>query len=147
MKTSTHLQDNSKESRELKSLRNKKPPGYLVETTFVTLCLVFAKFYSLDAFAALTFVTILMPFMIFHILNLCGLILEFVTSLHMENDPASDDDLQLLSGNQIKILTHILQHLLSYFGLYSISGPLQDLIEVKSRKGMFESIAVGAAAV
>jgi hypothetical protein len=75
-----------KDSKAMKELRAKKPPGYLAETTFITLCLFFLKFYSLNAFAAISFVTILMPYMIYHILNMCGSILEFVASLYVETD-------------------------------------------------------------
>jgi uncharacterized membrane protein len=147
MSSTTQKPDISKETREAKALRSKKPPGYLVEVTFVTLCLAFGKFYSLDAFSALSFVTILLPFMIYHILNLCGYILEFVTSLHMEADPTTDDDMQLLSGAQLTILVSMLQHLLGYFGLYSLAGPMNDLVDLKSKKNMFESLALGAAAL
>jgi hypothetical protein len=75
-----------KDSPALKELRKRKPPSYLAETTFVTLTLFFLKFYSMDAFAAISFVTILMPFMIYHILSMCGAVLEFVASLYADSD-------------------------------------------------------------
>ena len=39
------------------------------------------KFYSLDTFGAITFVTILLPFMIYHFLSMFGYIIEIVASL------------------------------------------------------------------
>ena len=52
----------------------------------MTLALFFLKFYSIDAFAAISFVTVLIPFMIYHILSMCGSVLEFVASLYAEFD-------------------------------------------------------------
>jgi hypothetical protein len=75
-----------KDSPALKELRKRKPPSYIAETTFISLCLFFLKFYSMDAFAAISFVTVLLPFMIFHILTMCGSILEFVASLYTDLD-------------------------------------------------------------
>lgn len=60
-------------------MKSKKSPGYIVETTFFTTLLLFLKFYSLDAFAAISFVTVLLPFMLYHLLNMFGYILEFIT--------------------------------------------------------------------
>ena len=74
------------DSPHLKALKSRKPPGYLIEVTFVTVVLLTAKCYSIDAYAAISFVTVLLPFMLYHILNLCGYVLEFVTSLHLEAD-------------------------------------------------------------
>lgn len=116
-------------------LKNRKPPSYLVETFFITSILFFFKFYSLNAFAALTFVTILIPFMIYHILNMFGAILSFVTSLHIE----TDEEFQILSPLQIENLVLVIQHLLIYLSLYTLSGELDDLVDLKKAKiNMFE---------
>jgi len=74
-----------------------------------------------------------------------GFILEFVTSLHAQNDDEEGDS--LLTGFQIQALTNIIVHLLAYFSLYILSGSFDELIDLKTKKGMFESISVGAAAL
>jgi fatty acid desaturase len=73
-------------SKSRNELKNKTPPSYLAETAFITTLLFFFKFYSLNAFATLTFVTVLLPFMIYHVLSMFGAILNFVTSLHVESE-------------------------------------------------------------
>lgn len=83
--------------------------------------------------------------MLYHLLNMFGFILEFVTSLHAQNDDEEGDS--LLTGFQIQALTNIIVHLLAYFSLYMLSGSFDELIDLKTKKGMFESISVGAAAL
>ena len=76
-------------------LRSAQPPGYLAETATFTTCLLFLKFYSLNAFAATTFFTILSPFMLHQVLSMLGAILNFVTSLHIDTDT---EDFQIFSS-------------------------------------------------
>lgn len=118
----------SKDSPALKELRKRKPPSYLAETTFVTLCLFFLKFYSTDAFGAVSFVTVLIPLMIYHVLNMCGSVLEFVASLYAGVDC---EETSLLNPAQISSLVLVLQHLFAYFALYTLSGELDALIDLK----------------
>ena len=84
--------------QERQELRNKKPPSYISEVLFITTLIFFAKFYSLNCYAMITFVTILAPFMLYHVLCMIGAILAFVTSLHIDSDT---DDGQILTGLQI----------------------------------------------
>ena len=72
--------------QERTELRNKKPPSHITEVLFLTTLLFFAKFYSLNCFAAITFVMILAPFMVYHVCCMISAILAFVTSLHVDSD-------------------------------------------------------------
>jgi hypothetical protein len=124
----SHTLPQNKDSPALKELRKRKPPSYLAETTFVTLALFFFKFYSLDAFSAISFVTVLIPFMIYHILTMCGAVLEFVASLYTDNDY---EETSLLNTAQVSSLVSVLQSLFAYFALYTLSGELDSLIDLK----------------
>jgi hypothetical protein len=69
-----------------KHLKNKQPPSYLVEVTFVSTLLLVAKFYSLNCFAAITFVAILSPYMTYFVCCMFGGILAFITALNIDSD-------------------------------------------------------------
>jgi hypothetical protein len=99
----------------------------------------------MDAFAAITFVTVLLPFMLYHLLNMFGFILEFVTTLHVTDE--DEDETQLLNPLSLQALINTVMHLLAYFSLYTLSGSFDELIDVKSKKGMFDSICLGAGAL
>ena len=55
--------------KELKALKKEQPPGFLLEVSWLTTSLFFAKIAVPGAFSALTFVTILLPLMIYFIVN------------------------------------------------------------------------------
>lgn len=85
----TTIQTPFEQKQARNELKSRKPPSYLAETLFVTTMLFFLKFYSLNCFASITFVTILIPFMIYSICCMFGAVLSFVTSLQIDTD--SDD--------------------------------------------------------
>ena len=98
---------------------NKKPPGFLCETTFISVSLLMLKFYSDAAFDALSFMTVLLPMMIYFILAIMFNVLRFMELLHTED---FDEDAGLLSPKQMKLLFKIARNLLAYFGIYSLAG-------------------------
>ena len=130
--------------QERSELRSKKPPSYATETLFLTTLIFFAKFYSLNCYAAITFVLILCPFMIYHVCCMIGAILAFITSLHVDSDT---DDFQILSTLQITSLVQVLQHMLIYFSLYQLSGEMDHMFDLKKHTGMFDSIFMPACAL
>lgn len=71
--------------KELKALKKEVPPGFILEVAWLTASLFFIKIAVPGAFQALTFVTILLPFMIYFIINVLQNLLQFVQLLHMED--------------------------------------------------------------
>lgn len=125
-----------------KHLKNTQPPSYLAEVTFASTLLLVAKFYSLNCFALITFVAILSPFMAYFVCCMFGGILAFITALNIDSDDS------LLSSLQTGHLVQILQSMLFYFALYSLSGELDTLLDLHKPKGpMFDSIMVPALAL
>ena len=106
----------------------KKPPSFIVETTFLCVTLFLLKLYSDAAFEALSFVTVLIPMMIFFLLSIVFNVLKFLKLLHTEE---LDEDAGILSSKQIKLLFTIARNLLGYFGLYMVSGELDKHITHK----------------
>jgi hypothetical protein len=62
----------------------------LTEVAFLSTNLFFLKFYSPQSYEAMTFFTILLPFMIYAIATLFGSLLKFIKLLHIE-EQAEDD--------------------------------------------------------
>lgn len=121
-------------------LKNKQPPSYLAEVTFISTLLLFAKFYSLNCFAAITFGTILAPFMVYFVCCMFAGIIAFLTSLNIDNEEDS-----LLSSLQITNLVQVIQSMLYYFSLYNLSGELDTLLDLHKQKGpMFDAILMPA---
>lgn len=75
-------------------MKKKKPPGFLLEISFITVNICIAKFYSDLAFDALSFVTVLLPFMLYFLVGVVTGMLRFITSLSMED---IDDEIGILS--------------------------------------------------
>ena len=103
----------------------KKPPGFITETVFLCVSLFLLKLYSDAAFDALSFVTVLIPIMVFFLLSIVFNILKFIKLLHTEE---LDEDAGILSPKQIKLLFTVARNLLAYFGVYMISGELDKHI-------------------
>ena len=103
----------------------KKPPGFITETVFLCVSLFLLKIYSDAAFDALSFVTVLIPIMVFFLLSIVFNILKFIKLLHTEE---LDEDAGILSPKQIKLLFTVARNLLAYFGVYMISGELDKHI-------------------
>ena len=106
----------------------KKPPGFMVETAFLSASLFMLKLYSDAAFDALSFVTVLIPFMVYFLLAIVFNILKFLKLLHVEE---IDEDEGILTPKQIKLLFTVARNLMAYFGLYMISGELDKHITHK----------------
>lgn len=66
-----------------------KPPGYSTEFAFISLNLLFLKFYSENAFFTTTFFSVLIPLMAFFVITLIGTLLKFIQMMHIED--ATDD--------------------------------------------------------
>lgn len=79
------------------------------------------KLYSDPLFSAVSFTTVLLPFMIFFILSIVFNILKFLKLLHTEE---MDEDGGLLSPKQTKLLFTVARNMLGYFGLYMVAGDL-----------------------
>ena len=47
---------------------NKKPPGFICEAAFFTVTLFLVKIYSDEFFEAISFVTVLLPMMVYFVL-------------------------------------------------------------------------------
>lgn len=109
----------------MKSAEAKKPPGFITEAAFCSVSLFLIKMYSDSAFSALSFTTVLLPMMVYFILSIVFNILKFLKLLHTED---LDEDAGILSPKQIKLLFTVARNLLSYFGLYMISGELEKHI-------------------
>ena len=58
--------------------QNLKNPSYVAEIACLSTNLFFLKFYSPEAYDAMTFFTILLPFMIYSIGTLFGFLLKFI---------------------------------------------------------------------
>lgn len=69
-----------------KSAKNSKAPSLITEFTFVSLNLFFLKFYSEQAFVALSFFTILLPIMAYAILSLFAYLLKFIQYMQIEEE-------------------------------------------------------------
>ena len=72
--------------------------------------------------------TVLLPLMVYFIVNVLQNLLKFVQLLHTED---MDDEAGLLSGNQIDLLFTVCRNMLGYFGLYSVSGELDRFMIMK----------------
>jgi hypothetical protein len=68
-----------------KSAKTLKNPSYLTEFSFVSLNLLFLKFYSEAAFDTLGFFGVLLPIMIYSILTLFAYLLKFVQFMQIED--------------------------------------------------------------
>jgi len=110
---------------ELKALKKEKPPGFILEIAWLTFSLLFAKLAVPHAYFALTFVTVLLPMMVYFIVSVLQNLLEFVSLLHMED---FSDDSSILTPNQVSLLFTVIRNLFGYFGLYSISGELDKMV-------------------
>lgn len=119
----------------------KKPPGFLCETAFLSTSLLFAKLYSDASFGALSFMTVLLPFMIYFILAIVFNILKFLKLLHTED---LDEDAGILSPKQTKLLFTVMRNLLAYFGTYCVAGELDKHIIQKELMGANWGPAVAA---
>ena len=100
---------------------NKKPPGFLTEAAFCSVTLVLVKMYSDATYDAISFVTVLLPIMVYFVLSIVMQIFKFIQKLHMEE---MEDDDGILSPKQIKILIGVLRNMAAYFGIYTLSGQL-----------------------
>ena len=82
--------------RELKALKKEEPPGFLLEVAWVTITLFFVKLSVDGAYQALSFVTVLLPLMVYFIVNVLQNLLKFVQLLHTED---LDEGAGILSPN------------------------------------------------
>lgn len=99
----------------------------------------------MDAFAAIRFYTVLIPFMIFNFVTMCGSVLEFIASLYSEFDC---DETSLLTPTQISNLVTVLQNLLAYFAIFTLSDQLDNLIDLKkATHSNFKTILLSGIAV
>lgn len=114
--------------KEIKALKKETPPGFLLEVTWITVSLFLVKLSVPDAFHALTFVTILLPLMLYFIVSVLQDLLGFIGSLHMED---YSEEHSILSPRQFELLFNVFINMLGYFGLYSISGELDRLLAQK----------------
>jgi hypothetical protein len=64
--------------REIKALKKETPPGFLLEITWITLSLFLVKLAVNGAFGALSFVTLLLPFMVYFVVCVLQSLLLFV---------------------------------------------------------------------
>ena len=106
----------------------KKPPGWITEAVFCSVSLFLVKLYSDPAFSALSFMTVLLPMMIYFIFSIIFNILKFLKLLHTEE---VDEEAGLLSPKQVKLLFTVARNLLGYFGLYCLAGELDKHIVQK----------------
>ena len=86
------------------------------------------KFYSDPAFSALSFMTVLLPLMIYFVIAIMFNVLKFMELLHSED---LDEDAGLLSPKQTKLLFTVSRNLLAYFGVYCIAGELDKHVVQK----------------
>jgi hypothetical protein len=82
--------------RELKALKKETPPGFVLEVAWLTITLLFVKLAVPNAYSALTFVTVLLPLMIYFVVNVLQNLLQFVSLLHIED---FSDDYSILTPN------------------------------------------------
>ena len=106
----------------------KKPPGWITEAAFMSVSLFLVKLYSDPAFSALSFMTVLLPMMIYFIFSIIFNILKFLKLLHTEE---VDEEAGLLSPKQVKLLFTVARNLLGYFGIYCLAGELDKHIVQK----------------
>jgi len=110
-----------------KSVTEKKPPGFLCEAVFCSTSLFMAKLYSDATFDAITFMTVLLPLMLYFICSIIFNVLKFLKLLHTEE--IDEEEGGILSGKQIKLLFTVARNLLGYFGLYMFAGELDKHIQ------------------
>ena len=67
-----------KDANTGKPLEVKKPPGYIVETIFVTTVLFFLKMYSDAAFDAFSFMTVMLPLLVYFVVSIVMDIIKFI---------------------------------------------------------------------
>ena len=84
-----------------------------------------AKLYSDASFGALSFMTVLLPMMLYFILSIVFNVLKFLKLLHTEE---VDEEGGILTSKQVKLLFMVARNLLAYFGLYISAGELDKHI-------------------
>ena len=107
----------------------KKPPGWITEAAFFSITLFLVKLHSDALFSALSFMTILLPMMIYFIFSIIFNILKFLKLLHTEE--VDEEDAGILSPKQVKLLFTVARNLLGYFGIYCLAGELDKHIVQK----------------
>jgi hypothetical protein len=116
-----------------KSGKGKAPkaPGYWTEFSYVALIIATLKLYSEEAFQALGFFTVCIPLMIYLVISLFSSLLKFIQLMHIEVESAKEEDYilcGLLTKKQGKLLLTVAGNLLAYFGIYSLSGYLDQVL-------------------
>ena len=127
--------------KQMRTEDPKKPPGFITETAWASTTLFTLKLYSDAAFSALSFMTVLIPFLIYFALSIVFNVLKFIKLIHTEE---VEEDAGLLSGKQIKLLFTMARNLLGYFGLYMIAGELDEHITHKQLATINMAPAVAA---
>ncbi len=104
-----------------------KSPSYFIEIACLSTNLFFVKFISQESYDAMTFFTILLPFMVYLVVTLFGSLLKFLQLLHTED---AEDETQFLSSKQKKIVSKVMRNLALYFGVYFLSAELDKWMKI-----------------
>ena len=125
-----------------------KAPTYGAEFSFVTISLFLLKLYSIDAYTSITYFTCCLPLMLYLVINTFSYLLSFIQLMHIEDEKELMDEgsfMGILSLNQVRLLQKIAFNLLGYFGIYFLTGQLDNFIVANVES--YDKIQVMPAAV
>ena len=104
----------------------KKPPGFICEAAFCSTVLFLVKMYSDAMYEAISFVTVLIPMMVYFVLSILLYVFKFIQVLHIED---GDEEDGILTPRQMKIMFNVIRNMAGYFGLYFLCGELDAHIQ------------------